>query len=216
MSQYGDPYGGQYGTGQQQPRTSGMAVASLICAFLLPPIGALLGLLALIGIKSSDGMKKGTGLAVAGMIVGLIMTVGCGCGGWLVFKGYELVRDSLAAFNDAAPAAMQAGANGDYNGFRAAFTGAAANATDDEVKLFFDTLQQRYGAYVSMATPPNAQPVGGQASMSMPMTVTFQNATVTSQWNLLIVDPNTGSFVFKFDRVVIEDPTLGDLTFPGP
>jgi hypothetical protein len=63
------PYPGQAG-----PGTSGLAIVSLIAAFLIPPIGAILGFVALPG--TGRGKRKGRGLAVAGIILGILFTLG--------------------------------------------------------------------------------------------------------------------------------------------
>jgi type IV pilus assembly protein PilA len=57
------------------PQTSGMAIASLICSllpfFLVTPIVAvILGHLSLSQIKRSAGRLKGSGLAIAGLVIG--------------------------------------------------------------------------------------------------------------------------------------------------
>ncbi len=58
-----------------QQKTNGLAIASLICAcaglFFLPAIlGVVFGFVARTQIKRSNGLQKGDGLAVAGIIVG--------------------------------------------------------------------------------------------------------------------------------------------------
>src|SRR5258707_13431036 len=50
--------------------TSGMAIASLICAFLIAPVGVILGHIALNQIKNSNGQLSGRGVAIAGLIIG--------------------------------------------------------------------------------------------------------------------------------------------------
>jgi hypothetical protein len=58
-----------------QQKTNGLAIASLICAcaglFLIPAIlGVVFGFVARTQIKRSNGLQKGDGLAIAGIIVG--------------------------------------------------------------------------------------------------------------------------------------------------
>ena len=48
--------------------TSGLAIGSLICAFLIPPLGLVLAVLALRSIKSNPA-TGGKGIAVAGAVV---------------------------------------------------------------------------------------------------------------------------------------------------
>lgn len=75
------PYGAQQpmymqptppaGTGQ---KTSGLAIGALISAIFLPPIGLVLSLLAM--GKTGAGKDAGRGLAVAGLIISIILTLG--------------------------------------------------------------------------------------------------------------------------------------------
>ncbi|HED52891.1 MAG TPA: DUF4190 domain-containing protein [Phycisphaerales bacterium] len=64
----------------EPPRTSLLAIMSLVCSLVcfipgLSAIGSLLGVFALLGISKSEGRVKGTGLAVAGIVVGMLVTV---------------------------------------------------------------------------------------------------------------------------------------------
>src|SRR3954468_22540120 len=57
------------------PQTSGMAIASLICGIvglfvcITAPVGLVLGFIARSQIKKSQGQLKGSGLAMAGIII---------------------------------------------------------------------------------------------------------------------------------------------------
>lgn len=53
-------------------RTNGLAVASLVCAFLFAPLGIVFGHLSLSQIKKTG--EEGRGLAVAGLILGYVIT----------------------------------------------------------------------------------------------------------------------------------------------
>lgn len=53
------------------PRTSGLAVASLVFAFIFPPLGLVLGIVALVQISTSQ-MLSGRGLAIAGISVSVL------------------------------------------------------------------------------------------------------------------------------------------------
>jgi peptidyl-prolyl cis-trans isomerase B (cyclophilin B) len=64
-----DPYG------YPRPRpTNGMAIASLICAFLFAPLGIVFGHISLSQIKRTG--EEGHGLAVAGLVISYLVTVG--------------------------------------------------------------------------------------------------------------------------------------------
>jgi hypothetical protein len=85
---YGQPAYGQpaYGYGyQQQPRSSGKAVASMIVGIVsivfcyvgvvIGPVAIVLAVLAKKDIKQSNGTQSGEGMATAGLITGIIGTV---------------------------------------------------------------------------------------------------------------------------------------------
>ncbi|PHQ81272.1 MAG: hypothetical protein COB69_04505 [Phycisphaera sp.] len=62
------------------PKTSVLAVLSLVCSLIcfipgLSAIGSLLGVFGLIRISSSNGRIKGTGLAIAGIAIGVIVSL---------------------------------------------------------------------------------------------------------------------------------------------
>ncbi|MDH6193642.1 peptidyl-prolyl cis-trans isomerase B (cyclophilin B) [Mycobacterium frederiksbergense] len=53
-------------------RTNGMAIASLVCAFLFAPLGVVFGHISLSQIKRSG--EQGRGMAIAGLIIGYMLT----------------------------------------------------------------------------------------------------------------------------------------------
>lgn len=55
-------------------RTNAMAIASLVCAFVFAPLAILFGHLSLSQIKRSG--EEGRGMAIAGLVIGYIVTVG--------------------------------------------------------------------------------------------------------------------------------------------
>src|ERR1044072_7658496 len=74
------PYGGYppppydpYGYPGPRP-TNGMAIASLICAFLFAPLGIIFGHISLSQIKRTG--EEGHGLAVAGLVISYLITIG--------------------------------------------------------------------------------------------------------------------------------------------
>jgi hypothetical protein len=77
------PPGGGYqpgGAGYAAPRTDGLAIASLIvgilsllcCGFLLGPAAAIMGFISRNRITASGGAVGGGGLAMAGLILGVV------------------------------------------------------------------------------------------------------------------------------------------------
>ena len=61
---------------QQQPKTSGLAIASLVTSLLgLGLVGIVCGHIALSKIKRSAGVLTGGGMAVAGLVLGYVQIV---------------------------------------------------------------------------------------------------------------------------------------------
>jgi peptidyl-prolyl cis-trans isomerase B (cyclophilin B) len=69
---YYPPYPGQPGAYPQARPTNAMAIASIVCAFVLAPLGVIFGHISLSQIKKSG--EEGRGLAIAGLIVGYLIT----------------------------------------------------------------------------------------------------------------------------------------------
>lgn len=90
---YGQSYGqgGGFGTPTESPKTDGLSIAALVLSFLccLAPIGVILGFVGL--GRTKGGKRKGRGLAIAAIVVGILMTIGVALGGFLVY----VVADSV-------------------------------------------------------------------------------------------------------------------------
>ena len=57
-----------------QTKVSGLAIASLICALLIPPVGLILAIVALRSMKANPAIG-GKGVAVAGVVVSSLFTL---------------------------------------------------------------------------------------------------------------------------------------------
>jgi peptidyl-prolyl cis-trans isomerase B (cyclophilin B) len=66
------PAGGYYPAYSQVPHTNSMAVASLICAFVMAPLGIVFGHVALSQIRRTG--EEGRGFAIAGLAIGYVAT----------------------------------------------------------------------------------------------------------------------------------------------
>ncbi|MCI4676195.1 peptidylprolyl isomerase [Candidatus Mycolicibacterium alkanivorans] len=70
------PYGAPYGPGPYPypapPQTNGMAIASLVCAFVFAPLGIVFGHISLSQIKRTG--EEGRGLAMAGLVISYLVT----------------------------------------------------------------------------------------------------------------------------------------------
>mgnify|MGYP006330544137 FL=1 len=78
-----------------EPGTSGLAVAGIILAFLVAPIGFILSLVA-IG-KTGSGRQKGRGLAITGIVVSLLIMAGTGA---IVAVVVNEVGDKVSTITD--------------------------------------------------------------------------------------------------------------------
>lgn len=69
MSAHPSPYQAPANTSSEStPKTSGLAIAALVLAFLIPPVGSLLGIFALLRIRNSRGALKGRVLAILALV----------------------------------------------------------------------------------------------------------------------------------------------------
>lgn len=216
MSQYHqEQYYGQPGVDpyqQPQGKLSALAVASLVCSIIccIPVttiLGVLLGIGALISIGSNP-MKRGKGIAIAGIILGLAFTAGQALIGLQMYRVWEV-------WQSAAYVALSPGFAGDYTTMRTTFSQAG---TDDEAKAFIDELRDRYGElrasevrFSDFSSMQKPQP--GQTVVKLPWVLIFDQARVRAELTLDQRNPAQGDKMLFMDITVI-DPSLGDLTFP--
>jgi glycosyltransferase involved in cell wall biosynthesis len=201
MSQ--NPYGGeQFGdfAGDEPQRTSALAIGSLVCSLIcclpvVPLLGAGLGVGALIGIGGSNGRVGGKGLAVAGIIIGVLMSIAQATVGVMGVQGLNFF--SQMVFGSANQFMTQVEA-GDYDAARGSFAGNVAAFTDEQFEAFRDGYQGVYGSFVEIPTdwfeifPAYAavqtQMQAYQGSQNLiPMPATFDNGAVLM---VAVVDPN--------------------------
>ncbi len=221
MSQFTPPPDQPFPAAYGQPaKTSGLAITSLVsslifCCPVTTLLGIVLGLAAFFTIGSNPA-KKGKGLAITAIVLGVVFTGGqYFAGKWAYANFYEIVligpRDALSA-----------GMGGDVAAFKGWFHGPGATATDAEARAFLEELNQRYGGFVSAKFDQQAaqgvkQPAPGQANVPFPYVLTFQNATVNSETEIIFADPSAGpGFLKKLGYIKIFDPDRGDLEYPPP
>jgi hypothetical protein len=167
----GYPGGGplQYQPPAPVQGTSGLAIAGLVLAFVLFPIGLILSIIAF--VTTGPGKKKGRGLAVAGIVVSLLITGG-------VVGAVYLVKDKVQNIATIADPGCTQGkdvilADGDLGGAGAdiavvktkaqsLITGldkAAAAAKHDDVRAAMTALSTDYKDLLKAADsgqlPPN-------------------------------------------------------------
>ncbi len=143
------PYGQQgYPAAPPPPQkgTSGLAIAGLILAFLLAPVGFILSLIAI--FQTGKGRRKGRGLAVAGLIVS-VLAIGVGTA-VVVVAANSTVADpgcvaGKAAIISGAEKVDEASLQTTIDGLKAA----AAKAKHDDVRAAMLALADDYTQLVN-------------------------------------------------------------------
>lgn len=134
-------------------RTSVMAVLSLVLGVVCVPffglIAIFLGVFALFGIKASRGRVSGTGLAVTGIVLGILATLlWGGCVGTMGFVA-NMARTQIGP---AAGTIISAAQNDDVAAVRAGLTSSAqTRVTPEAVEAFASALTTEMGAYKGTA-----------------------------------------------------------------
>lgn len=142
-----DPMGYPFEPEREAGRTSLLAIASLILSILCvtAPLGVLLSIAAMIGITRSGGRVRGMGLAVTGLIVGLIATtcIGGFVGGSIY--AFQFWDRSIAKPVAASLESLEAG---DYNAARNVFDSTTAGAlTDEQLAAFAAAYNAELGEF---------------------------------------------------------------------
>ncbi len=131
-------------------RTSVLAILALICAVIciIPGTGLLaviFGISALVGINSSRGRVGGTGLAVSGLVLGLIVTMIWGA---LTFGGLQFLSYFSGPMMQPARQSLTAIDAGDFKNARTGFTPqAGAAVTDEQFQKFRTAYQAELGSF---------------------------------------------------------------------
>lgn len=153
-----NPYAGDFGRNEGiydgPPRTSALAVTSLVLSLIccIPGLGILgagLGVGALIGIGGSNGRVGGRGLAVAGIIVGVLVSLA-----WLgvVLSAQQFMGQASQVLYGTTHSMMTEIEAGDFNAARNRMVGPAANATDEQFEAFRDGYRSAYGSFQDIPT----------------------------------------------------------------
>ncbi len=148
-----NPYAshGDVGLYTEPERTSIAAVLSLICSLIcclpaVPLLGVVLGALALIGIGRSDGRVGGRGLAVAGIVLGILFTVaqvGILVGGGMAMGKF---MDEIAVIGGDTVEHIQ---NDRFDEARAIFANEVAGVSDADLVAFREAYRASAGDLIS-------------------------------------------------------------------
>jgi len=215
MTQFESPFD----AGDPGPqKTSGLAIGSLVCSLICcVPVttipGILLGIGAMVSI-SNNPARKGKGLAVAGILLGTIFTAGQA---YVYPKLIDFATKSFELVMGGPNDALVDGFANDPVAFKSHFYGTGAQATDAEAQAFIDMLRSRYGEFKSCRFNEQAQtsPAFGQPATVFPYILTFDNATLDADAQIIWVDERTGEMIYRFGWLTVTDPDLGDLRYPA-
>lgn len=94
---YGAPGAFPGGSDPMPPKTDGISIAALVTSLLccLAPVGVVLGIVGL--SRTKGGQRKGRGFAIAGIVIGLLVSIGSAIAGAAIF----VFADSLVPLDDA-------------------------------------------------------------------------------------------------------------------
>ncbi len=217
MTQFESPFDA-VDPGEQ--KTSGLAIGSLVCSLICcVPVttipGILLGIGAMISIGNNPA-RKGRGLAVAGILLGVIFTAGQA---YVYPKVIDFAGKTFELVMNGPNEALAVGFANDPVAFKSHFYGTGAQATDAEAQAFIATLRSRYGEFQSCHYNEQVQttPAFGQPSSVFPYILTFDNATLDANVQIIWFDKRTDSMVYKVGWMTVKDPDpdLGDLRYPA-
>ena len=195
---------------------SKLAVWSLICSliFCCPFVtifGPILGAIALIKMKSNP--RSGKGMAISGIIIGVITTVLSV--GALLFA-FTAVRQVMNQVTESASEVITASCAKEYDKARESFAVQTNDVTDEALQSFANELQSRYGAFDSItvnwsAEEQQLEPKGQLTPM--PVILIFETESVHATVMFEVV-PGGDFVVSKFCCIQIEDAVHGDVIFP--
>lgn len=203
----------------QQPappvRITPWAYASLVCSLgifcpLLTLLGPLLGIKALAEIRARPG-TAGTGIAVTGIVIGLVVTVAWG--GAAFWWDRNVRQPILHGPMDV----LRVGLQGDVAAFRRGFFGPAAEADDQVAAAFLSELASRYGMVLNIVQDDTRDPPEtewGAVSPIVPYLMQFEGAFVSGEAEFVILDDRRSGIIAKWRWIIIRDPELGDLAYP--
>lgn len=199
------------------PKVSALAIASLVCSlFICCPIvtlvGPFLGLSAIISISAHPMERRGKGIALAGIIIGIITTAAWG--GGIYFAGL-LTRGMLDFADHDVATALDDGFAGDFNKFRLVLTSdSAQQATDGTIQTFLDELTARYGAFSDVNISDSLEGFETENNrVTMPVELEFAGGkTVSGRMEFILESVSADGW--RLHSITIPDRDRGDLRFP--
>jgi hypothetical protein len=145
--------------------TNGVAVAGFVLAFLIAPIGLILSIIGL--IKARRPGQKGKGLAIGGIVVALLLSIGGGVAVAVAANkvstlvdpgcttGKAAILDNSSKISGSDPAGVKSGLQATVDGL----TSAASQAKHDNVRAAMTALRDDYQKLIdaiNKGTQPDA------------------------------------------------------------
>ena len=180
-----------------------------VCCPPMSLLACITGAVALRQIRR-DPRVHGTWLAVTAIVVGAASAV---------VMSALLWNNGLALLWRGPGAPMRALMSADTTDMPSHWAGPAASLPEAELRAFAAALTDRHGAYLgtqesrSRATP--LKPPAGKSVAPVPVTLTFERATLEADLGLQLYDPISGATVMKWRSLRVMDPERGDLLFPA-
>jgi len=203
-------------------RTSGLAITALVlslvsiilcCAPITATLAIILGLIGVV-ILGPNSPKKGRGMALAAVLIGIVLLTVSILGGMWGYRSF--IKPIMVGPREA----LTQGFAGNFSGFKSQFHGAGATAPDVEARAFLDALRSRYGEFQNCrfddSGGASARPQPGQPEAPFPYLLDFSNQKDVPATALMIfADQATGQFVMKWGSIHVHDAANGDLKYPG-
>ncbi len=128
-----------------QPGTSTLAIVGLVLAFIVPPVGLVLSIVALVRVQRGRVPAKGRGLAIAGTIVGAVCSL---IGVLIVLAAVQVVQTQTeirGAFEDVQDALRNDDCQAYLDGTTENFRAQLGVVTCDDFEAFVTTSQGPQG-----------------------------------------------------------------------
>lgn len=205
--------GSTFSQDQELPPTSAAAVASLVMGliFCVPGISFLAMIFGGIGIaRTSGGIRRGRGMAVAGIILGVLVSTG-----WLgIAWGVSYLAPSILFVFEGPNESISAAFEGKNEEVRSVFIPESA-PDDAAIEKFVATVRAEYGSFKLAMPDQEDDPPFGAEKFELPFTFQFENRSVSGIVGFEVSEEPTpsGSFLrMSSVRLTPEDSSEGDIT----
>lgn len=210
-----------YDAGGEPPKTSLLAVSGFVsslifCCPLTSLVGLLLGVGGLVSVSSSNGRRKGTGLAAAAIIISIVSMAG------QIWFAQKLVPyfqgvGRIVVLSMVGPQPLISDLQlGDIESARTyLYPPLDEVITDGQLQYFADQITERYGAvqeWVPQQYSPQTTSGTGEQTINLTSQLNFANQTCRASIQISFFQgPNGMIEQSGISQITIEDKDLGDL-----